>query len=74
MPQEIRRGAELDARGVRAEERRLRDLAASLEARSEDIRRHEREGVRARETALEAAKLEARRALEVREEGVARER
>lgn len=74
MSQEIRRGAELDARGIRAEERRLRDLATSLEVRSEEIRRREREGVRAREAALEAAKLEARQTLEVREEGVARER
>ncbi|CAM9356887.1 unnamed protein product, partial [Ectocarpus sp. 13 AM-2016] len=71
---EIRRSAELDSRGVRAEELRLRDLAVSLEARAEEVRRREREGARGREDALQAARHEARQSLEVKEEGVARER
>ena len=74
VSQEVRRGAELDARAIRAEEHRLRDLAVSLEARAEEVRRLERGGARGREAALEAAKHEARQALEVREEGIARER
>lgn len=52
----------------------MRDLAVSLEARAEEVRRREREGARGREGALEAARHEARQALEVREEGLARER
>lgn len=74
MFQEIRRAAELDTRAVRAEELRLRDLAVSLEARAEEVRRREREVARGRENAVEAAKHEARQSLEVKEEGVARER
>lgn len=72
--QEVRRGAELDARATRAEELRLRDLALSMEARAEELRRREREGAREREDAVEAARHEARQALEVKEEGVLRER
>lgn len=72
--QEVRRSAELDSRGVRAEELRLRDLAVSLEARAEEVRRREREGARGREDALQAARHEARQSLEVKEEDVARQR
>lgn len=72
--QEIRRAAELDSRAVRAEELRLRDLAVSLEARAEEVRRREREGARGREDLLQSARHEARQSLEVKEEGVARER
>lgn len=46
----------------------------SLEARAEELRRREREGARVREDAVEAARHEARQALEVKGEGVARER
>lgn len=74
VPQEARRGAELDARGVRAEELRLRDLAVSLDGRAEEIRRRERESARSHEDALQAARHEARQAVAGKEESVARER
>lgn len=72
--QEARRAAEIEARGIRAEELRLRDLVVSLDGRAEELRRREREGARGREEALEAARHEARQAVEVQEENVARER
>lgn len=53
---------------------RLRDLASSLDVRAEEVRRREREGARGREEALEAARHEARQAVQVKEENVARER
>lgn len=59
---------------MRSEELRLRDRAASIESRAEELRRREREGARGREDLLEAAKHEARQAFEVKEESVARER